>query len=151
LFDEIPQPEKKVLKRHQNSDDPCIMAWDHYSHPRARTNLHRQGNSTLGKDKKEVAQNNRKDLLSHEPLTPTNHIPSFPTCLFHLKRVHLHYYKSIDHYASLTLGFNNKLDRKSQSTLTATGLPLGELTSQQTLSPGRVDHMLDNLLLQFIS
>jgi hypothetical protein len=30
VFDEIPQPEK-VLKRHQNSDDPCIMAWDHYN------------------------------------------------------------------------------------------------------------------------
>jgi hypothetical protein len=29
VFDEIPQPEK-VLKRHQNRDDPCIMAWDHY-------------------------------------------------------------------------------------------------------------------------
>jgi hypothetical protein len=23
--------QEKVLKRHQNSDDPCIMAWDHYS------------------------------------------------------------------------------------------------------------------------
>ena len=30
MFDEIPHSEK-VLKRHQNSDDPCIMAWDHYS------------------------------------------------------------------------------------------------------------------------
>ena len=29
MFDEIPHSEK-VLKRHQNSDDPCIMAWDHY-------------------------------------------------------------------------------------------------------------------------
>jgi hypothetical protein len=29
VFDEIPQPGK-VLKRHQNRDDPCIMAWDHY-------------------------------------------------------------------------------------------------------------------------
>jgi hypothetical protein len=29
VFDEIPHSEK-VLKRHQNSDDPCIMAWDHY-------------------------------------------------------------------------------------------------------------------------
>jgi hypothetical protein len=29
VFDEIPQPEK-VLKRHQNRDDPGIMAWDHY-------------------------------------------------------------------------------------------------------------------------
>jgi hypothetical protein len=30
VFDEIPHSEK-VLKRHQNSDDPCMMAWDHYS------------------------------------------------------------------------------------------------------------------------
>jgi hypothetical protein len=30
VFDEIPHSEK-VLKRHQNSDDPCIMAWDHYT------------------------------------------------------------------------------------------------------------------------
>ena len=30
MFDEIPHSEK-VLKRHQNSDDPCIMAWDHYT------------------------------------------------------------------------------------------------------------------------
>jgi hypothetical protein len=30
VFDEIPHSEK-VLKRHQNCDDPCIMAWDHYS------------------------------------------------------------------------------------------------------------------------
>jgi hypothetical protein len=29
VFDEIPHSEK-VLKRHQNSDDPFIMAWDHY-------------------------------------------------------------------------------------------------------------------------
>jgi len=29
VFDEIPRSEK-VLKRHKNSDDPCIMAWDHY-------------------------------------------------------------------------------------------------------------------------
>jgi hypothetical protein len=29
VFDEIPHSEK-VLKRHQNNDDPCIMAWDHY-------------------------------------------------------------------------------------------------------------------------
>jgi hypothetical protein len=29
VFDEIPHSEK-VLKRHQNGDDPCIMAWDHY-------------------------------------------------------------------------------------------------------------------------
>jgi hypothetical protein len=32
VFDEIPHSEK-VLKRHQNSDDPCIMAWDHYTMP----------------------------------------------------------------------------------------------------------------------
>ena len=30
MFDEIPHSEE-VLKRHQNSDDPCIMAWDHYT------------------------------------------------------------------------------------------------------------------------
>jgi len=29
VFDEIPHSEK-VLKRHQNRDDPCIVAWDHY-------------------------------------------------------------------------------------------------------------------------
>jgi hypothetical protein len=29
VFDEIPHSEK-VLKRHQDRDDPCIMAWDHY-------------------------------------------------------------------------------------------------------------------------
>jgi hypothetical protein len=29
VFDEIPHLEI-VLKRHQNSDDPFIMAWDHY-------------------------------------------------------------------------------------------------------------------------
>jgi hypothetical protein len=33
VFDEIPHSEK-VFKRHQNSDDPCIMAWDHYSSPK---------------------------------------------------------------------------------------------------------------------
>ena len=22
--------QEKVIKRHQNNDDPCIMAWDHY-------------------------------------------------------------------------------------------------------------------------
>jgi hypothetical protein len=42
------------------------------------------------KDNKEVAQNNRKDLLSQEPLTPTTHRPSFPTHLLHPRRVHLH-------------------------------------------------------------
>jgi hypothetical protein len=30
VFDEIPHSEK-VLKRHQKSDDPCIMDWDHYT------------------------------------------------------------------------------------------------------------------------
>ena len=34
MFDEIPHSEK-VLKRHQNSDDPCIMAWDHYKRDQA--------------------------------------------------------------------------------------------------------------------
>jgi hypothetical protein len=29
VFDEIPHSEK-VLKRHQNRDDPCIMALNHY-------------------------------------------------------------------------------------------------------------------------
>jgi hypothetical protein len=39
VFDEIPHSEK-VLKRHQNSDDPCIMAWDHYNlHPDLAPNL----------------------------------------------------------------------------------------------------------------
>jgi hypothetical protein len=32
VFDKIPHSEK-VLKRHQNRDDPGIMAWDHYIHP----------------------------------------------------------------------------------------------------------------------
>jgi hypothetical protein len=34
VFDKIPQPEKD-LKRHQNRDDPGIMAWDHYNGIRA--------------------------------------------------------------------------------------------------------------------
>jgi hypothetical protein len=36
VFDEIPHSEK-VLKRHQNNDDPCIMAWDHYRFPSSAT------------------------------------------------------------------------------------------------------------------
>jgi hypothetical protein len=54
---------------------------------------------------------------------PTTHRPSFPTHLLHPRIVHLHYYKSIDQYTSLTLGFSNRLDQKSQSTMAATGLP----------------------------
>jgi hypothetical protein len=34
VFNEIPHSEK-VLKRHQNHDDPSIMAWDNYSGIRA--------------------------------------------------------------------------------------------------------------------
>jgi hypothetical protein len=45
VFDEIPHLEK-VLKRHQNNDDPCIMAWDHYKMPRKtygkRKNAHQE-------------------------------------------------------------------------------------------------------------
>ena len=72
-----------------------------------------QRNSRLGKDNKEFAQGNRKDLLSQKPLMPTTHRPSFPIRLLHPMRVHLHYYKSIGQYTSLTLGFNNRLDQKS--------------------------------------
>jgi hypothetical protein len=103
---------------------------DHAAHPTQQwltpelgLNSTRQGNSRLGKDNKEVAQNNRKDLLSQEPLTPTTHRPSFPACLLQPRRVHLHQYKSIDYYTSLTLGFNNRLDQKSQSTIPAMRLP----------------------------
>jgi hypothetical protein len=48
-----------------------LPAIDHVVHhaqqwvtPEMGLNSTRQGNSRLGKDKKEVAQNNRKDLLS---------------------------------------------------------------------------------------
>ena len=35
--------QEKVLKRHQNSDDPCIMAWDHYTfqHKNSEWDQHR--------------------------------------------------------------------------------------------------------------
>jgi hypothetical protein len=39
VFDEIPHSEK-VLKRHQNSDDPCIMAWDHYTFDTEKGRMH---------------------------------------------------------------------------------------------------------------
>jgi hypothetical protein len=74
-----------------------LPALDHTAHhaqqwvtPELGLNSIEQGNSRLGKDNKEVAQNNRKDLLSQEPLMPTTHRPSFPTCLLHPRRVHLH-------------------------------------------------------------
>jgi hypothetical protein len=50
-----------------------------------------------------------------------------------------------------SLGLQQQAGLKSQSTVAATRLPPGELTSQQTLSPGRVSHRPDNLLLQFSS
>jgi hypothetical protein len=94
-----------------------LPALDHVAHhaqqwvtPELGLNSTRKGNSRLGKENTEVAQNNRKDLLSQEPLMPTTHRPSFPTCLFHPMRVPLHYYKSIGNYTSLSLGFNNRLD-----------------------------------------
>jgi hypothetical protein len=45
VFDEIPHSEK-VLKRHQNSDDPCIMAWDHYN---------KYSNNTINKSLRNIA------------------------------------------------------------------------------------------------
>ena len=88
-----------------------------------------KGIPRLGKVNRKVARNNRKDILSQEPLMPTTHRPLLPTHLFHPKRVHLQYYNSIGYYTSLTLGFNNKSDQNSQSSVAATGLPPGELTS----------------------
>ena len=107
-----------------------LPALDHTTHhdqqwvtPELGLNSTGQGNSRLGKENKEVSQNTGKNLLFQEPLTPIAHRPSLSTCLLHPMRVHLHYYKSIGQYNSLTLVFNNRLDKKYQSTIDATGLP----------------------------
>jgi hypothetical protein len=107
-----------------------LLALDHVAHhaqqwvtPELGLNSTGQGIPRLGKDNREVAQNNMKDFIPgatyiHNPQTLIPHMQ-----LFHPRRVHLHYYKSIDYYTSLSLGFNNRLDRKSQSTVAATRLP----------------------------
>ena len=57
-------------------------------HPRAGTNLHWVRNPRLGK----VYRKNtckRRRFLSQEPLMPTAHRLSFPTCLSHPRNIHL--------------------------------------------------------------
>jgi hypothetical protein len=82
---------------------------------------------------------------------PTAHRLSFPTCLSHPRSIHLHCHtgQSIDCFTSLALGFSNRSDQNSQSSVAATGPLPGELTSTSTLSHlERVAHRPDNLLLQ---
>jgi hypothetical protein len=57
-------------------------------HPRAGTKLHRAGNPRLGKVNGKT-HNYRGRLLSQEPLTPTAHRLSFPTCLSYPRSIHL--------------------------------------------------------------
>jgi hypothetical protein len=98
----------------------------------------------LGKDNKEVAQSNRKDLLSQEPPTPTTHKPSFPTHLLHPGE----YTFTTTSPSASTLplpwasatGWTESL---RVLWLLQDSLP-GELTSQQTLSLGRAAHRSDN-------
>ena len=62
--------------------------------------------------------------------TPTAHRLSFPTCLSHPRIIHLHCHQDSPLAANLpSLGFSNRMDRKSLSSVAATGLLLGFLTS----------------------
>jgi hypothetical protein len=62
---------------------------------------------------------------------PTAHRLSFPTCISHPRSIHLlcHSRQSIGCFTSLTLGFSNRPDQNSQSSIAATGPLPGDLTS----------------------
>jgi hypothetical protein len=60
---------------------------------------------------------------------PTAHRLSFPTCLSHPRSIHLHCHTVHRCFTSLTLGFSNRLDQNSQSSVAAIGPLPGVLTS----------------------
>ena len=93
-----------------------LPSLDHIAHnaqqwvtPELGLNSTGQGNPRLGCGYRKLHIATGR-ILSRGLLRPTTHRLSFPTCLLHPRRVHLHYYKSIGQYTSLTLGFNNRLD-----------------------------------------
>jgi hypothetical protein len=72
-----------------------LPALDHCSslsavgHPRSGTKLHRARNPRLGTVYRKT-HSKRGRILSQEPLMPTAHRLSFPTCLSHPRSIHLH-------------------------------------------------------------
>jgi hypothetical protein len=61
---------------------------------------------------------------------PTAHRLSFPTCISHLRRIHLHCHKVVLWLlTSHALGFSNRLDWKSQISIATTGPIPGVITS----------------------
>jgi hypothetical protein len=88
-----------------------------------------QGIPRLGRDNRKL-HNTTGRISSKEPLTPTTHRISFPTCLSHPRSVHLHCHTSP---STATPPFPRASTtgwiRNSQSSIAATGLPPRDLTS----------------------
>jgi hypothetical protein len=106
-------------------------------HPRAGTKLHPGKRNPRPRLRlRKTALCNWKDSLQGAYLRPTAHRLSFPTCLSHPGNMHLHCstVHRLLHFPSRASTTGQI--RNSQSSVAGTGLPPGEITSQQTLSPG---------------
>jgi hypothetical protein len=110
-------------------------------HPRAGTKLHRARNPRLGRVYRKT-HSKRGRILSQEPLMPTAHRLSFPTCLSHPRSIHLHCRLDSLSAANLPcLGLQQQTGPKSLSSEAATGPLPGTLSFLHALShPERVAH-----------
>jgi hypothetical protein len=118
-------------------------------HPRAGTKLHREGNPRLGKVYRKNTRKRRR-ILSQEPLMPTAHRLSFPTCLSHPRSIHLHCHLDSPSAANLPcLGLQQQTRPKISELCGSYRAPSrSSLLPLRTLSPGEVTHRLRNLSLQ---
>jgi hypothetical protein len=78
-------------------------------HPRAGTKLHRVGNPRLGKVNGKT-HSYRGRIFSQEPLMPTAHRLSFPTCLSHPRSIHLHCHQDSPSAAKPPLPWASTID-----------------------------------------
>jgi hypothetical protein len=106
-----------------------------------------QGIPRLGRDNKKLHSTTGR-ISSKEPLMPTTHRLSFPTCLSHPRSVHLHCH-TVHRLLHLPFwGFNNRSDQEFSELCSCYWTPSRRTHFLSTLSHlERVSHRPDNLLL----
>jgi hypothetical protein len=106
-----------------------------------------RGIPRLGRDNRKL-HNTTGRISSKEPLTPTTHKLSFPTCLSHPRSVHLHCH-TVHRLLHLPFrGFNNRSDQEFSELCSCYWTPSRRTHFLNTLSHlERVAHRPNNLLL----
>jgi hypothetical protein len=130
------------------SHRPCCSSLSAVSHPRAGTKLHPgKGIPRLGRDNRKLHSTTGR-ISSKEPLMPTTHRLSFPTCLSHPRSIHLHCH-TVHRLLHLPFwGFNNRPDQEFSELCSCYWTPSRRTHFLNTLSHlERVAHRPDNLLL----